>query len=74
MDNGYLVLSRKRDESILIDDNIEVRIVEVYGGTVRLAISAPKSVPIVRSEIKHVFKEQRESKERQLPFRNAMEN
>lgn len=46
-----LVLSRKRNESVVIDDNIVVTVVEVRGDKVRLGIQAPRDVPIHRSEI-----------------------
>ena len=46
-----LVLSRKRGESIQIDDNIFVTVAEVKGGRVRLSIDAPRSVRIVRKEV-----------------------
>jgi carbon storage regulator len=46
-----LVLSRKPRESILIDDSIRVVVDEIRGGTVRLGIEAPRTVPIVRSEL-----------------------
>jgi len=46
-----LVLSRKPGETIQISDNIEIRILEVKGDTVRLGIEAPKSVEILRGEL-----------------------
>lgn len=46
-----LVLSRKKNESIVINGNITVFIVEVRGDKVRLGISAPKDVPVHRKEI-----------------------
>ena len=46
-----LVLSRKKGESIQIDDNIFVTVTEVQGGRVRLSIDAPQTVRIVRKEI-----------------------
>ncbi len=46
-----LVLSRKKNESIVIADNIVVTIVEVKGDKVRLGISAPKDVPVHREEV-----------------------
>ncbi|WOV85004.1 carbon storage regulator CsrA [Sporosarcina jeotgali] len=46
-----LVLSRKPNESIQIGDNIEIRIIEVKGDTVRIGIEAPKSVDILRGEL-----------------------
>ena len=46
-----LVLSRKKNESIVIDGNIVITIVEVRGDKVRLGIEAPREVPIHRSEV-----------------------
>ena len=46
-----LVLSRHRDESIMIGECIEVRIVDVRGDKVRIGINAPKDVPVHRQEI-----------------------
>jgi len=46
-----LVLSRKKNESVIIDDNIQVTIVEVRGDKVRLGIEAPKDIPVHREEI-----------------------
>ena len=46
-----LVLSRKVNEIIQIGDDIEIRILEVKGDTVRIGIEAPKSVDILRGEL-----------------------
>lgn len=46
-----LVLSRRRDESIMIGDDVEIIIVDVRGDNVRLGITAPKSIPVHRREI-----------------------
>lgn len=46
-----LVLTRKKNESIIINDNIEITIVDVQGDQVRIGINAPKSVSIYRKEI-----------------------
>jgi carbon storage regulator len=46
-----LVLSRKKDESIVIDDQIVITVVEIRGDKVRLGIQAPKEVPVHRSEV-----------------------
>ena len=46
-----LVLSRKRNESVLINDQIVVTVIEVRGDKVRLGIQAPRDVPIPRSEV-----------------------
>ena len=46
-----LALSRKRDESLIIDNNIEVTILDISGDQVKLGISAPKEIPIYRKEV-----------------------
>lgn len=46
-----LVLSRKENESIIIDDRIEVMVVKIQGDKVRIGISAPADVPIHRAEL-----------------------
>jgi carbon storage regulator len=46
-----LVLSRQRDESIIIGDNIVVTVVDVRGDKVRLGIDAPREVSVHRREI-----------------------
>ena len=46
-----LVLSRQRDESIIIGDNIVVTIVDIRGDKVRLGINAPTEIPVHRQEV-----------------------
>ncbi len=46
-----LALARKVNESIIINDNVEVTILEVKGDQIKIGIEAPKSVPIYRKEI-----------------------
>lgn len=46
-----LVLGRKKGESIVIDDNIEITVTAIEGDLVRLGISAPKHIPIHRKEV-----------------------
>lgn len=46
-----LVLSRHRDESIMIGDDIVITIVDIRGDKVRLGIDAPQSVPVHRQEV-----------------------
>ncbi|HBF5455737.1 TPA: carbon storage regulator CsrA [Clostridioides difficile] len=46
-----LVISRKKDEAVLIGDNIEVKVVGVDGNNIKLAISAPNNITILRKEI-----------------------
>lgn len=52
-----LILSRKKGESILIDNETEITILEVSGDKVRIGIDAPKSVNILRSELKKTVEE-----------------
>jgi carbon storage regulator len=47
-----LVLSRKRDQSIIIDGNIRITVVGIQGNQVRLGIEAPNSVSIFREELR----------------------
>lgn len=54
-----LVLSRQRDESIFIGDNIKITIVDIRGDKVRLGIEAPTEIPVHRQEVYEAI--QRES-------------
>ena len=47
-----LILQRKPGESLLIGEDIEVSILGIESGRVRIAVKAPKQVPILRSELK----------------------
>ncbi len=46
-----LVLSRKKNESIVINDDITIVVVEIRGDKVRLGVEAPKDVPVHRKEV-----------------------
>ena len=46
-----LVLARKTGQSIIINDNIEIMVIEVRGDQVRIGIEAPKSIPVLRKEL-----------------------
>ena len=46
-----LVISRKVSESIIIGDNIEIILSEIIGDRVKIAINAPKEIPVVRKEL-----------------------
>jgi carbon storage regulator len=48
---AMLVLSRQRDESIFIGDNIKITIVDIRGDKVRLGIEAPSEIPVHRQEV-----------------------
>lgn len=51
-----LVLSRQRDETIMIGDDIEVTVVDIRGDKVRLGISAPKEIAVHRKEVYEAIK------------------
>ena len=55
-----LVLSRKTNESIMIGDNVEIKIVEVKGEYVKLGITAPRSIAVHRKEIYEAIKRENE--------------
>lgn len=46
-----LALSRKKEEAIVINNDIEITVIEIKGDQVKLGISAPKSVPVYRKEV-----------------------
>jgi carbon storage regulator len=51
-----LVLSRKKNESIMIGDDVKIVIVEIRGDKVRLGIEAPKETPVHRHEVYEAIK------------------
>jgi len=55
-----LVLSRKKNESLVINDNITIVVVEVRGDKVRLGIEAPQDVSVHRREVYDAIKRQEE--------------
>ena len=56
-----LVLSRHRDESIMIGDNIVITVVDVRGDKVRLGIDAPTDIPVHRQEVYDAIQRERQS-------------
>ena len=46
-----LVLTRKSDESIIISNNIEVKVLKIQGNQVHLGITAPRSISVYRNEL-----------------------
>jgi carbon storage regulator len=54
-----LVVTRKRTESIMIGDDIEVRVLSISGEKVRIGIQAPREVPVFRKEIYLEIQEQK---------------
>jgi carbon storage regulator len=56
-----LVLSRHRDESIIIGDNIVITVVDVRGDKVRLGIDAPTDIPVHRQEVYEAIQRERQN-------------
>ena len=56
-----LILTRKRGEDIVINDNITVRLVEIRGDKVRIGVIAPRDVPVHRKEVYDAIQKQKES-------------
>lgn len=46
-----LALSRKKNEALIINNNVEITILEIKGEQVKIGISAPKEVPVYRKEV-----------------------
>ena len=53
-----LALTRKRGESLVINNNIEITVLEVRGDQVKIGISAPKDVPVYRKEVYQQIQEE----------------
>jgi len=58
-----LVLSRKKNESIIINDNITVTVIEIRGDKVRLGIEAPKDVTVHRREVYEAIQNQAKARD-----------
>jgi len=56
-----LVLSRQKDESIVVGDDVEITIVDVRGDKVRLGITAPRSVSVHRKEIYEAIQREKQN-------------
>jgi len=58
-----LVLSRQKDESIMIGDDVEIIIVDVRGDKVRLGITAPRSISVHRKEVYESIQREKAAKQ-----------
>lgn len=56
-----LILSRKVGETLLINDNIEIKIIEVNGDKVKIGIDAPKNVKVLRKELRQTMESNKAS-------------
>ncbi|MCL5407001.1 MAG: carbon storage regulator CsrA [Patescibacteria group bacterium] len=64
-----LVLARKTGQSIVINDNVEILVIEIRGDQVRLGIDAPRDIPVHRKELL----EQIEAENARAPFDDGNE-
>ena len=53
-----MALTRKKGESIMINNNIEISILEIRGDQIKIGISAPKDVPVYRKEVYNQIQEE----------------
>ncbi|MFV1966971.1 MAG: carbon storage regulator CsrA [Pirellulaceae bacterium] len=60
-----LVLSRKKNESIVINNDITIVVVEIRGDKVRLGVEAPKEIPVHRREVYEAIKRSEQLAERE---------
>ena len=66
-----LVLSRKVDEQIVINENIVITVIEIRGDKVRLGIDAPKEIPIHRKEVQDAINRETLDEEDRRPKNNS---
>ena len=69
-----LILSRLKDESIIIGDDVEITIVDVRGDKVRLGINAPRSISVHRKEIYEAIQREKAEKAKAAEAEAAGEN
>ncbi|MHC4387283.1 MAG: carbon storage regulator CsrA [Planctomycetota bacterium] len=69
-----LVLSRQKDESIMIGDDVEITIVDVRGDKVRLGITAPKEIPVHRREVYEAIQREKNEQKDQQPERQRSDH
>jgi len=65
-----LVLARKKDQSIMIGDKIEIRILDVKGDQVRIGIEAPRNVVVHRKEVWEVIQTNKDALESPSDIKN----
>lgn len=66
-----LVLSRQKDESIMVGDEVEITIVDVRGDKVRLGITAPRSISVHRKEVYEAIQREKEAEGQDTPKAKA---
>ena len=68
-----LILQRKEGESLLVGDEVEITVLAVEAGRVRLAIQAPRSVTILRSELKMATQTNQEAADEEVLLLELLE-
>ena len=63
-----LLLSRHKNESIMVGNDVEIFVIDIQGGRVRLGIKAPRNIPVHRREIFDAIERGRENKEKEGNF------
>ncbi len=56
-----LILTRKLQEAIIIDDNVSIRVLSIQGNQVRLGIDAPREIEVHREEIYHLIQNEKDA-------------
>ncbi len=69
-----LVLSRKKDEKIIIGDSISIMVVDIRGEKVRLGIDAPRDVPVHRQEVYDAIKREENEQESKISLDRQTED
>lgn len=67
-----LVLSRQRDETIMIGDDVEITVVDIRGDKVRLGITAPTRIAVHRKEVYEAIRVENEQAARSAPDPNTL--
>jgi carbon storage regulator len=62
-----IILSRKKNESIVINDDITIVVIEIRGDKVRLGVEAPREVPVHRNEVYEAIRRNQEPWQREQP-------
>ena len=69
-----LVLSRKKDEKIVIGDKITIMVIEIRGDKVRLGIDAPRDITVHRQEVYEAIKREQEASKREQSEQSEQSN
>jgi carbon storage regulator len=62
-----LIITRKPGEKIMLGDDVVVHVIEIVGGSVRVGIDAPRSLPVYREEIWHAVRQENRAAPDEFP-------